>query len=345
MRDELALRLKLVDEKTYLEALGFVKLLPGPVSSLLAIFLGMEIAGVWGGLISLFCFIFPSFFALLLISFFESPLREFFAPYPALAYGFEALQAAVIFLILYTCYRLFRECWEREYFGERRSLAVLLFFLGAIVAAWLQVPELIILLAAASLGSLFYWLHKNSSRSRLSVLPLVSLFGIFFLAGLSVFGTGYMILPHLERVLVTQYGLLSPADFLNAVTLGNLTPGPVVIAATPMGFKIGGLSGALTATVGIFLGPLLLMLCLKPLSKKLLSQKWVEGAWLGLLPAVAATIALSTLVLGLKMEWGYFKIFLGLLCFFLCLRKKSIPKIFMLIFILAALYFEIPKKI
>jgi chromate transporter len=97
-------------------------------------------------------------------------------------------------------------------------------------------------------------------------------------------------LPALERVLVFDRMWIDSSAFLNAVAYGNLTPGPIVIASTYMGFKISGFMGALAATVGIFCGPIVLMIVLFPFLNRVLKVTVVDWALAGLLPAVVGSL-------------------------------------------------------
>ncbi|MBS1985733.1 MAG: chromate transporter [Bdellovibrionales bacterium] len=339
MRDELVHHKKLVSDARYLEGLGVVKLLPGPVSTLLAIFLGQEIAGIPGGLVSGLCFIFPSFLALLGISVLHDRLPPGIVEAPLFRSIMEGVQIAVLAVVFYTCWKLFSEAAKRPYAGKARPAIATLFGLSAAALAFLHLPELVILLASGVSGALLLsWL---ASRSSLRVDPL-SLFWVFFTAGVTVFGTGYMVLPHLQRVLVEEHAWLSTQDFLDAVAWGNLTPGPVVIASTYMGHRIAGLGGALAATAGIFAAPFVLMLALSPLLKRVLGRPWVEGAMMGLLPAVAATIAVGLLALGRGVKWGPIAFAMLLLCTVLCFRRWSVVKVFGIAALLGALSWAIP---
>jgi chromate transporter len=319
MRDELVEKNKLISSSRYLEGLGVVKLLPGPVSTLLAVFLGQEIFGILGGILSAFLFMFPSFLMLLIISVFE----EFFKTWvgdnslSSLRFVAQSLQAAVIAIIFYNCVRLFVDAATKEYFGKQRPRLATSFAVIAGALAFVHVSEILILFfSTLSSLFLFYLIQRiNFSKFHLNVEPL-TIFGTFFFAGLTVFGTGYMVLPYLQRILVEQNQWLTAGDFLNAVTWGNLTPGPVVIASTYMGFKIDGFAGSVAATLGIFLGPIVLMLVLGPVLRKFLGRPWVDGLLMGLLPAVASTIAVSLLMLAQGIDWIFYFYIVLLISFF-----------------------------
>lgn len=327
MRDELVDKKRLVSADSYFKGLAAVKVMPGPVSSLLATFLGLEIAGPLGGLVSVASFIFPSFLMLMLICLFEDRLAPGFFQSPSYLRGMLGLQIVVIGVIAVTCARLFLDAYRRRYLGETRTKTVACMALLAATLSFLKVPELAILTVCAFTAWFFYGRSRLPGSSKLQVHPF-SIFFTFFWSGLSVFGTGYMVLPYLQRILVTEKGWLSAHAFLNAVSYGNLTPGPVLVASTYMGYHMQGWVGALSATVGIFLGPILLMLALYPILKKGMNYSWVDSVLLGILPAVAATILVSLQTLASYITWSFFNVAVLVAATYLCWRRWPIWALF-----------------
>jgi chromate transporter len=316
MRVEVVERRRLVSPERFLEGLAAVKLLPGPISTLLAVFLGTQVAGVVGGVVCGVAYVLPAFLLLLLIA----VLRDYLGPGLINSFYFqlpmESIQVAVVAIVLVTCWKLFRESQKRVYAGRPRPTVATAIALLAGFAAWKNLPELAILAVAGALG----WgsLTRSVRRDRLRVDPF-TVFMIFFLASLTVFGTGYMVLPHLQRVLVEERHWLEPSAFLEAIAWGNLTPGPIVIASTYMGYVMDGFRGAVFATAGIFAAPILLMSALAPVLRRVLGKPWVEGLLLGVLPAVSATIALGILGLSkgippvpVNLGWGVAALVLAL---------------------------------
>jgi chromate transporter len=122
---------------------------------------------------------------------------------------------------------------------------------------------------------------------------------LFFLkSGSLTFGSGLVIVPFLEKGLVQQTGWLTPRDFLIAVTVGMMSPGPVVITATFVGFLVAGFWGALASTVAIFLPSFLLVLIVAPLLKRHRGNKNVQGFVKGTYGAAIGTILGAAVLLG-----------------------------------------------
>ena len=119
------------------------------------------------------------------------------------------------------------------------------------------------------------------------------LFLRFVLISLLAFGGGGAALPLVERLAVSETGWLVPQDFAAAVAFGYLTPGPVLITGTFVGYRAAGLSGALTATVGIFLIPWLLAVAAAQQLQRFLQHRWLAGFGRGAAPAVVGLLGVT----------------------------------------------------
>ncbi len=321
MREELVAGKSLVTPRRFQEGLSLVKMLPGPVSSLMAIFLGQELAGWRGGSLALAAFVLPSFLMILGLAAFEGWI-EAHGGAQMLHAVTATLQVAVVVVIAATCVRLFEDARESGREDGLPAWRPFAFALAAALMAFGHVSEPLILLVVGLAG-----LALDTPRFRppraLRVHP-ISLFWVFFVSGLTVFGTGYMVLPALERTLVQERAWLDAASFLKSVVYGNLTPGPIVIASTYMGYRIDGIVGATAATVGIFAGPALLMLGTGRYLRRLLGLAWTRSFLQGIVPAVAATIFVSLYSMVLKIEWGYVEIALAAFCVWACWRRVAV---------------------
>ena len=154
---------------------------------------------------------------------------------------------------------------------------------------------------------------------------IFDLFWRFVLISLLAFGGGGAALPLVERLAVSETGWLVPQDFAAAVAFGYLTPGPVLITGTFVGYRAAGLSGALTATVGVFLMPWFLAAVAAQQLQRFLQHRWLAGfgrwaapAVVGLLSVTAWTIARQSVT-----HWAYALI--AMIAFGLALRTKIHP--------------------
>jgi chromate transporter len=281
MEDELVERRKWLSREAFLDLLGASNLIPGPSSSELAIHIGYLRAG-WGGLlVAGTCFILPAAvivatFAWLYMHFGKLPAAS------AILYGVKPVVIAVVVQAL-------------RGLGRTAIKTKLLALIGAcaVVAAFLGLHPLLLLLVAGGVAALTEVRGSVSSawtfsgaRITAAVTTAVatpfsygSLFVVFLKIGGVVFGSGYVLLAFLRADLVVQRGWLTDSQLIDAVAVGQLTPGPVFTTATFIGYLLGGLRGCVVATVGIFAPAFLLVAASGPLVP-LIRRSKMAGAFL-----------------------------------------------------------------
>jgi chromate transporter len=159
---------------------------------------------------------------------------------------------------------------------------------------------------------------------------LISLFGHFLLISLLAFGGGQAALPLVERITVTEQGWVSGADFSTAVAFGYITPGPVLITATFIGYRAAGPPGALTATVGVFIAPWFLATGSVHLLRNYLRQPWLRAFGNGAVPAAVGLLGVAALNLAREYvtHWSYLAI--TALALVLSLRTKLHPVVLLI---------------
>ena len=201
---------------------------------------------------------------------------------------FYGVSPAVIALILHSCYRLTK-------LGMKDAVEVALVFVACGIVG------------LAYYGSLFRARSTASTSALLLAVPLVvtapqvslaKLLTFFLKAGSLTFGSGLVIVPFLEKGLVQQTGWLKEREFLVAVAMGMISPGPVVITATFVGYLVAGFSGALVATLGIFLPSFLLVLIVAPILVRYRANANVQGFVRGAYAAAIGTILGACVLLG-----------------------------------------------
>jgi chromate transporter len=310
MEDEVVRRRRWLDRERFLDLLGAANLVPGPNSTELAIHLGHQRAGWRGLVVAGACFILPAFAIVLGCAW--AYLR--FGTLPAvqgLLYGVKPVMIAVVLQAL----------WGLGRVAARRP-AVAAAGALSLVAAALGLHELLVLLASGSaLGALALARRGRGGRTAASLLlPLIvapggaataaaapfglsSLFLFFLKVGSVLYGSGYVLLAFLRADLVHRWGWLTEGQLLDAVAVGQVTPGPVFTTATFVGYVLGGLPGAGLATIGIFLpsfffvavsGPLVPRLRRSPVAAAFLDG--VNSASLALMALVTAQLARAAVV-------------------------------------------------
>src|SRR5215469_7023322 len=287
------------------DAIAVCQSLPGPLAIQVGIYISYLRGGFWGAWAGGWASILPNFVIVAALG----ALYVHFGglqPVTAIFYG---VSPAVIALILHSCYRLAKlgmEDWLQW------ALAAVCF--GVTVA--LQAEVALLFIGAGTVGILYYgrfWQRSSSATPLLAAAPLVpaspvapvasastlaKLFLFFLKPGALTFGSGLVIVPFLQQGVVQQYGWLGERDFLIAVAVGMISPGPVVITATFVGYLVAGFWGALVATIGIFLPSFILVLVAAPILARHRSNRSVQGFVKGAYAAAIGTILGACLLLG-----------------------------------------------
>lgn len=299
---------ELVNDKKWLskeqmrESIAICQSLPGPLAIQVGIYIAWLRGGFWGAWLGGWCFILPNFVIVAALGALYVHLGDL-QPVTAIFYG---VSPAVIALILHSCYRLAKlgmEDWLQW------AIALVCF----VVTIVLQAEVALLFIGAGIIGILYYGsLFKRVPAVLPAVLvpaatPLApvatgSTLGklvLFFLkAGSLTFGSGLVIVPFLEQGLVQQYGWLDERQFLIAVAIGMISPGPVVITATFVGYLVAGFWGSLVSTVGIFLPSFLLVLIVAPILARHRGNANVQGFVKGAYAAAIGTILGASVLLG-----------------------------------------------
>ena len=254
MRDEVVRRRAWIDDDEFLELVGATNLIPGPNSTELAIYLGSKRAGRRGLVVAGLCFIGP---AVVIVSVLAWLYQRYGTDAAAadLRYGILPIIIAIVANALFGLGRVSLKS------GLNAGIAA-----GALVGYRLGVHELLLLIVAGSLSALWRIRNGHRDRSVLSVwliaivaasdharVTLWRVFVVFLEIGSVLYGSGYVLLALLHRNLVDDLGWITNQQLLDAVAVGQITPGPVFTTATFIGWQVDGIGGAAVATFGIFL--------------------------------------------------------------------------------------------
>lgn len=238
MREEVVRRRGWLSEAEFLDLVGAVNLLPGPNSTELAIHIGLRQAGLPGLLVAGVAFIFPA--TLLVLGFAWAYVR--FGHLPAVLAGWNGAKPVVVAVVALAVLAFGRTAVRARGAWLAAATALALALAGA--------PELAALLAGGTASLLFYQARRGTVAG---VVGLDWLLWYFLKVGSVLYGSGYVLLSFLRGGLVERARLLSESQLLDAVAVGQITPGPVFTTATFVGYLLRGVPGALVATVGIFL--------------------------------------------------------------------------------------------
>jgi chromate transporter len=315
--DQVVQRRKWIDEQHFLDILGATQLIPGPNSTEMTIYLGFIHAG-WPGLVLGGAgFILPSM--IMVIGLAWTYLQ--FGSTPQIEWVLYAVKPVVIAIILNALWSLRKKAVKDLSTGLIATAVILLNFLG--------VDTILLLLGSGVVLAVYQWLKNNwkNYHSLWLLLPfgsmvplqqaarnfnLSTLFLTFLKIGGVLYGSGYVLLAFLRSEFVESLGWLTDQQIIDAVAIGQVTPGPLSTAATFLGYVLGGVPGALLATLGMFLPSFLIVILTYPLIPRMRESRFfsafldgVNAGSLGLMAVVvwqlarAAFVDIPALVLGL----------------------------------------------
>jgi len=310
MQRDLVERRRWFTQEEYLQGLAVSQTLPGPLAAQLAMWLGYVRRGFWGAVAAAVPFILPPF---VIVSVVAAVYVEFRGTtvIQALFYG---IGPAVIALILRGAWKLLRVSIKEDrrlwaIFGVVavvtflvRSEVAILFLVAGLVGVVLFAPGWLLRRVPTAPALVPVWLGSLLSAAPTSDPNLLLQLGIFFFkAGAFTFGSGLAIVPFLQQGVVRDFGWLSEREFLDAVAMGMITPGPVVITAVFVGYLVAGLAGATVAGVGVFLPPFLMVVLFAPWIIRFRKHPAVVGFTRGATAAAAGAIVGAAAVIATQV--------------------------------------------
>jgi chromate transporter len=304
MERELVAERQWLSKEQMRESIAICQSLPGPLAIQVGIYISYLRCGFWGAWAGGWAFIFPNFVIVAAMG----ALYVYFGDLKPVTAMFYGISPAVIALILHSCYRLAK-------LGMEDWLQWAIAGVCLVVTVVLQAEVALLFIGAGAIGILYY--GSLFRRAPPATLPAVAIpmtlaqvapvattstlgkLGLFFLkAGSLTFGSGLVIVPFLEQGLVKEYGWLDERQFLIAVAIGMISPGPVVITATFVGYLVAGFWGSLVSTLGIFLPSFLLVLIAAPILARHRGDLNVQGFVKGAYAAAIGTILGACILLG-----------------------------------------------
>src|SRR5690348_6089751 len=342
MHRDLVEQRRWITEDTYKLSLALAQIMPGPLAAQTAIAIGYFEGGILGATLIGLSFILPSFLMVVAISM------------AYVAYGglwwmqalFYAIGATVIAIIAIAAYKLARSTNKRD------PLLWGIFVVLTVVTAWAQtelaeffiLAGLIVLLARAwpgwkrgllmalgcvALGLAIWlmeaWLRQaGTAADSADILTQILLF--FTKAGAFVFGSGLAIIPLLQQGVVQQFGWLNEHQFLDAVAVAMITPGPVVITVAFIGFLVAGFAGASAAAVGVFLPCYLFVVIPAPYFNRIADNRSIKAFVDGVSAAAAGAIGGAAIVLGRRAITDVPTIAIALATLLVLVKAKKIPE-------------------
>jgi chromate transporter len=301
-----------ISEEEYRDGLALAQLAPGPLAAQLGIYLGYVHYGIPGATLCGLAFVLPSFLMVVVIGM----AYKLFGGLPWMQALFYGVGAAVVGIIAISSYKLTEKSIGRFTIPSflQNPLLWLFFFLAAILTALTQREELGLFIAAGLIYMFVKappkWPQKPSVSNSIFLLgigfwqfqggTLVQIAWFFIKAGTFVFGSGLAIVPFLHGGVVSQYHWLSEQEFLDAVAVAMITPGPVVITVGFIGYRVAGFPGAVIAALATFLPCYLFTILPAPYFKKYGKHPGIKAFVDGITAAVIGALAGAVIVIAFR---------------------------------------------
>lgn len=314
--DEAVVRRGWLTQDQFSDGLAVCEMLPGPASTQMGIYLGYIRAGQLGALIAGIAFIAPAFLIVVALAW----VYFRFQSLPQLEAIFFGISPVMIAIILGFCWKLGKKS-IRDWIGIAIAIA------AGLAVGLGNLSPLLAFIIAGLVGLVIYRPRQTGTPQALwmplglmagmplavtttEVLALSSFWGLerigeyfwpllsfFFRTGTFIFGGGLVIIPLLEFEMVDNLHWLTRSEFLNGIAIGQLSPGPVVLTAAFVGFKVAGVLGALVSAIGIFTPSFLFIMAGAPLLLRLRQNPWVKAFLTAVRPAVLGAIAAAAIPL------------------------------------------------
>lgn len=333
MQDEVVRKRKWMDEQHFLDLIGATNLIPGPNSTEMAIHIGYDRGGWKGLIVAGLCFIVPA----VLITAVFAVLYKNYGQLPALQPFVYGITPAIIAIIAAAVYPLAKK--------SLKSTQLWIIGIAAMVLNFVGISEIIVLFGAGFLAMGLKAIKTKSTGKLSALIPLpllqitgtgmaaTGLTGLFFTflkVGAILYGSGYVLFAFLDTELVAT-GLLSRQQLIDAIAVGQFTPGPVFSSVTFIGYQIDNFQGALVATLGIFIPSFVFVALLNPLVKKVRNSTIFAAFLDAVNVASVAVIAVICIEMGLETITDWRTITISLLSFVVVFGFRKLNSAFIVI--------------
>ncbi len=326
MEDEVVQKRKWMDRQHFLDLIGATNLIPGPNSTEMVMHCGHERAGIAGLFVAGVCFVFPAVVITGVLAWFYTSYGQL----PEVTPFIFGIKPAVLAIIASAILKLGKKALKNWEIGAIGMLVLIVSLLG--------INEITALLSGGILGALYFYSKSRLVTTAKSIAPFflfkisttaliklstLKVFWTFLKVGAILYGSGYVLFAYLDAELVTK-GWLTRLELIDAIAVGQFTPGPVLSTATFIGYQLAGFWGAVAATIGIFLPSFLFVLLLNPLVPKMRKSK-ILSYFLDSVNIAAVAIMLSVLyVMSLDTLIDWKSITITLLSVFMIFGLKKV---------------------
>lgn len=345
MQAEIQEKRRWIDKKSFVDGLALVNMLPGPGATQLGIYIGHAKGGMAGGIVAGLAFILPAFAIMLALT----AAYLAWGALPSMRSAFYGIGPVVLGIFAVAVYRLGKNAIK-----ERAQILIALAAAAAMLVPQFGLVTILLLAGCAGIATFdtrkhgligfaivlaglalvhgLAWIQGTAATVQASAThgsapTLWELGTFFFKVGAFTFGGGLSMLAFMQEQVVTQFGWLTPQEFVDGLALGQLTPGPILMLAAFIGFKANGVAGAAVAAGGIFLPSFLMMLTVLPLLKRMGNLGWLRAFMRGVGPAVigALAVSLAQMVPHAATDWVTWLLFAGTIAIMLWRSTGPLP--------------------
>jgi chromate transporter len=332
MQKDLVEERRWISKQDYLEGLALAQLMPGPLAAQLAMYLGWVRARVLGATLVSAAFILPSFAMTVAIA--AAYLR--FGGLAWIQGAFYGIGAAVIAIIGRSAFKLTRLSLKKDRLlwaiflvvgavtAATESEIVWLFLGGGVLAVLVKAPPRLRPGPAAAAAAVPLWLFSGLAGPQPDVLWRI--LGFFAAAGAFVFGSGLAIVPFLHGGVVNEYHWLTERQFLDAVAVAMITPGPVVITVAFIGYLVAGPAGSFMAGLGVFLPTYLFVVVPAPYYRRIAGNRQIQAFVAGVTAAATGAIGGAAFVLGRRAIVDLATVAVAVVTLLVLVKAKKIPE-------------------
>lgn len=327
-----------VAKSDYLEGLAFSQLSPGPLAAQLAMYIGWLRSGVIGATLVAVAFVLPSFLMAVAVA----ALYVHYGSLPWIQGMFYGIGAAVIAIIVRSAIKLVRTTVSKDWLlwaifaalaittAWTQSEIVWLFVLSGFVAMFIKAPPRLV-----RHQSMMFFTLPNPLLAGIhgvaSVATVAGLFLFFLKAGAFVFGSGLAIVPFLYGAVVVKFHWLTEHQFVDAVAVAMITPGPVVITGAFIGYLVAGIVGAILAACAVFAPPYLIILFGAPYYRRFAQNRQVKAFVQGVTAAAVGAIAGAAYILARRSLIDIPTVAIAALALCVLMLTKKIPEPMMIL--------------
>jgi len=333
-------RHKWLDEDTFKDGVALCQSIPGATAMQTAAYVGLRIKGIAGALSSFVGFGLPAFILMLILS----SLYATYHTVPKVISLFNGLQVVVVAIVASATYSFGKTTFKRY-----KDIVIAI---TASVLFWAGISPFVVIIGSACAGAVF--LRKSGATplpvlaedidrrifKQLAVLLLILLSALFALylidsklfrlallmmrIDLFAFGGGFASIPLMLHEIVNVRGWMDSKTFMDGIAIGQVTPGPIVITSTFVGYMLYGLAGATVATAAIFTPSFLMVIFVTPVFDRLKVSAYFTGATKGILASFVGLLFYVTLKFAFNVPWDVIRALLGLAAMTALLKKVDI---------------------